>query len=68
MSSCSQHRPEPHFLAIEFAQLGIAEENTVNVLIHLFEADLLVAKHFADEHPAFMPTDVPAVVHPPSLE
>ncbi len=64
----ANRRSEPHLRAVEFAQLGVAEEDAVYVLIHLFEPNLFVSEYFTDEHPAFMPTDVPAVVHPPSLE
>jgi hypothetical protein len=64
----SERRPKSHFRAVELAQLGVVKEDPVYVLIHLFQPDLFVAKDFADENPALMPTDVPAVVHPPSLE
>ena len=67
-TSCSKRRSKPHFGAVELAHFSVAEEDAMYVFIHLFEADLLVAEHFADEHPALMPTDVPAVVHPPKLE
>jgi hypothetical protein len=59
--SCSKRRSKPHFGAVEFAQFSVAEEDAMYVLIHLFEADLLIAEHFADEYPALMPTDVPGV-------
>ena len=66
--SCSKRWSEPHLGAVEFAQLGIAEEDPVHVLIHLFEPDLFVTEHFADENPALVPTDVSAVVYSPSLK
>jgi hypothetical protein len=51
--SCPKRRAESHFQAVELAQFGVMEEDPVYVFIHLFEADLLVAEHFADENPAF---------------
>lgn len=60
--------PESHFRAVEFAQLGVVEEDAVHLLVHLFQSDLFVAQHFAHENPALMPTDVSAIVHSPCLE
>jgi hypothetical protein len=62
-SSYSQHWPEPHLLAVEFAELGIAKEDAVHFIIHLFQPDLIVSEYFADEYLALMPTDVSTVVH-----
>src|SRR5580658_5371956 len=44
------------------------EEDPMHFFIHLFQSDLFVAQHFANEDAALMPTDVSAVVHPPRLE
>jgi len=54
--------PESHFLAVEFAQLGIAKEDAVDLFIHLFEPDLFVSEYFADENPVLVPTSSPAVM------
>ncbi len=64
----SKGRPEPHLGTVELTQLGVAEEDAVHVLIHLFESDLLVAEHFADENPTLVPADVAAVIHSPRLK
>ena len=34
----------PHFGGVELAQFGIAEENAVHFLVHLFEADLFARR------------------------
>ena len=67
-SLCSKRWTEPHLGAVELTQFGIAEEDAMHVLIHLFQPDLFVAEHLADENPALVPADVPAVVHSPRLE
>jgi hypothetical protein len=67
-SLCSQHRPEPHFIAVEFAQFSIAKEDAVDFFIHLFEPDLFVSEYFAYKNPALVPTDISTVVHSPRLK
>ena len=52
-----------HLGAVEFVQLGVAEEDAVHVFVHLLKPNLLVSENLADEGPAFMPADVSAVVH-----
>lgn len=64
----SYRRAEPHLRTVELAQLGVAEEHPMHILIHLLEPDLFVAKNFADEDPTLVPTDVSAVVHSPRLK
>jgi hypothetical protein len=57
----------PHFGGVELAQFGIAKENAVHFLVHLFEADLFVADDFANKSSALTSANVSAVVHPPRL-
>ena len=45
-----KHRPKTHVCAVEFAQLGVVEEDPVYVFVHLFQRDVFVAKNFADEY------------------
>ena len=66
--SDTEHGTESHVFAVELAQLGVAEEDPVNVFIHLFEPDVLVAENFPDENSALVPTDASAIVHPPGQE
>jgi hypothetical protein len=66
--SCSKRRAEPHFGTVELAQFGIAKEDPMHVLIHLFQSDLFVAKDFANKNSTLMPANVSAVIHPPRLE
>lgn len=68
MCSRSERRPEPHIGAVELAQLGVMEEDPVYVFIHLFQPDLFVTQHFADENATLVPADVSAVVDSPRLE
>ena len=65
---CSKHWAEPHFGTVELAQLGIAKENAVYVLIHLLKPNLFVTENFANENSTLVPTDVFAVVYSSSLE
>lgn len=48
--SLSKRRAKTHLSAVELAQFRIAEENAMNLLVHLFQADLLVPEHLADEN------------------
>src|ERR1700679_538117 len=65
--SCSDRGAGPLLGAIKLTQFRVAEENTAEVSIHLSRSGLLIAEHFADENPALMPAEVPAVDHPPRL-
>ncbi len=64
----SDRRAEPHFGTVELTQLGVAKENAVYVLIHLFKPDLFVAEYLAHENAALVPADVSTVVHSPRLK
>ena len=66
--SCSKHCAKPHFRAVELAQLGVAKEDPMHVLIHQLKPDLFIAEDLANKNPALMPADVSAVVHSPGLE
>jgi hypothetical protein len=61
-------RAKPHLGAVELAELGVAEEGSMHVLIHLFQPDFFVAENLADENTALVPANVPAVVHSARLE
>lgn len=61
-------RPETYSGAVELAQFGVAKEDRVHFLIHLFKSDLLVTEDLAQGSSALMPANASAVVHAPSLE
>ena len=60
--SCFDRRAESHFGTVEFTQFGLVKEGPVNFFIHLLKADLFVAEHFADKHPAVTPTHIAIVL------
>ena len=66
--SCPGCRAEPLFGAVEHALFGGPKEDPVSVVIHLLKADLLVAEHFADKHPAVKPAHIAVVVRAACLK
>jgi hypothetical protein len=64
-SSHELNRPEAQCFRVKLANLNIPKIDLVEVFIGLLETEHLKSKDCADEHPAFVPADVAAVVHSP---
>jgi hypothetical protein len=62
------NRPEPKRFRVKLANLNIPKIYLVKVFLDLLEAENLKSKDLANEHPAFMPADVAAVVNSPEFK
>jgi hypothetical protein len=67
-SSHDLNRPEAKRFRVKLANLNIAEIYFVRIFLDLLEAENLKSKDLANEHPAFMPADVAAVVNSPEFK
>jgi hypothetical protein len=68
ISSWQPGGPESKCLGIDLLDFDITKEDLVKVFADMLKADLFEAEYLADEHPALVPTDVAAVVHPSCQE
>ena len=62
------NRPETKRFSVKLTNFNITKIDLVEVFIDLLEAESFKSKDLADEYPAFVPTDVAAVVHSPRHE
>src|ERR1700733_2270186 len=62
-SSHDLNRPEAKRFRVKLANLNIPKIYLVKIFLDLLEAENLKSKDLANEHPAFMPADVAAVVN-----
>ncbi len=60
--------PEPKIVDIELPYFKIAKVDFVEVVVDLFQTDVLPTENLADEDPALVPTDVACIVHPSRLK
>src|SRR5580658_9183951 len=67
-SSHDLHRPEAKRFRVKLADLNIPKIYLVKIFLDLLEAENLKSKDLANEHPAFMPADVAAVVNSPEFK
>ena len=62
-SSHELNRPKAKSFRVKLANLNIAKIDLVEILINLVEAEDLKSEDLANEHPAFMPAYVAAIVY-----
>jgi hypothetical protein len=62
------NRPKAKCVRVKFTNLDIPKANLVKVFLDLLDAENLKSKDLANEHSAFMPADVTAIVHSPELK
>jgi hypothetical protein len=67
-SSDDLNRPEAKRFRVKLANLNIPKIYFVRIFLDLLEAENLKSKDLANEHPAFMPADVAAVVNSPEFK
>ena len=67
-SSHDLNRPEAKRFRVKLANLNIPKIYLVKTFLDLLEAENLKSKDLANEHPAFMPADVAAVVNSPEFK
>jgi hypothetical protein len=67
-SSHDLNRPEAKRFGVKLANLNIPKIDLVEVFVDLLEAENFKSKDLANEHPAFMPAYVAAVVDSPEFK
>ena len=67
-SSHDLNWPEAKRFRVKLPNLNIPKIDLVKLFLDVLEAENLKSKDLANEHPAFMPTDVAAVVDSPDFK
>src|SRR5580700_663619 len=66
-SASSNHSPrgsKTKFFRIQFSDLHISKEDSVEIWCDQLKSQLFKAKYFANEDPGFVAANIAAVVHP----